>query len=104
MVTRHEVQDGSHNRDEESDERRVVETPPYLAKTVRSFMVELQICKVDNERLIKEQEKQMELMQSCYRVYPTYKDNCSMALTPVTRTDNRKREVEFHLRYRNVVF
>jgi hypothetical protein len=57
MVTRHGVGDGSHNRDEESDERRVVETPPDLDETVRSLMVELQICKADNKRLIKEQEK-----------------------------------------------
>jgi hypothetical protein len=57
MVTLHEVGDGSHNKDEESDERRVVETPPGLAETVRSLMVELQRCKADNERLIKEKEK-----------------------------------------------
>ena len=61
MVMHHEVGDGSHNRDKESDERRVVETPPDQAKTVRSLMVELQSCKVDNERLIKEQEKQMKI-------------------------------------------
>jgi hypothetical protein len=54
MVMHHEVGDGSHNRDEEFDERRVVETPPDLAETMRSRMVELQSCKVDNERLIKE--------------------------------------------------
>jgi hypothetical protein len=61
MVTCHEVGDGSHNRDEESDERRVVETPPDLAETVRSLRAELQSCKADNERLIKEQEKQTEI-------------------------------------------
>jgi hypothetical protein len=61
MVTHHEVGDGSHNRDEESDERRAVETPPDLAETVRSLMVELQSCKANNERLIKEQEKQTEI-------------------------------------------
>jgi hypothetical protein len=61
MVTRHEVGEGSHNRDEESDERRAVETPPDLAKTIKSLMVKLQSCKADNERLIKEQEKQMEI-------------------------------------------
>jgi hypothetical protein len=38
MVTHHEVGDGSHNRDEESDERRAVETPLDLAETVRSLM------------------------------------------------------------------
>jgi hypothetical protein len=61
MVTHHEVGEGSHNRDEESDERRVVGTPPDLAETVRSLMVELQSCKADNERMIKEQEKQTEI-------------------------------------------
>jgi hypothetical protein len=61
MVTFHEVGDGSHNRDEESDERRVVETPPDLVKTVRNLMAKLQSYKVDNERLIKEKEKQMKI-------------------------------------------
>ena len=41
MVTHQEVGEGSHNRDEESDERRAVGTPPDLAETVRSLMVEL---------------------------------------------------------------
>ena len=54
MVTHHEVGDGSHNRDKESDERRAIEIPPYLIETVRSLMVKLQSCKADNERLIKE--------------------------------------------------
>jgi hypothetical protein len=49
---RQEVGDGSHNRDEESGERRVVETPPDLDETVRSLMAELQSCKADNKRLI----------------------------------------------------
>jgi hypothetical protein len=57
MVTHQEVGEGSHNRDEESDERRAIGTPPDLAETVRSLMVELQSCKADNERMIKEQEK-----------------------------------------------
>jgi hypothetical protein len=61
MVTHHEAGDGSHNRDEESDEMRAVETPPDLAETVKSLSVELQSCKADNERLIKEQEKQTEI-------------------------------------------
>jgi hypothetical protein len=61
MVTHHEVREGSHNRDEESDERRVVGTPPDLHDTVRSLMVELQSCKDDNERMMKEQEKQTEI-------------------------------------------
>jgi hypothetical protein len=38
MVTHHELGEISHNREEESDERRVVETPPDLAETVRSLM------------------------------------------------------------------
>jgi hypothetical protein len=58
MVTHHEVGEGSHNRDKESDERRETGTPPDLAKTVRSLMVELQSYKVDNERMMKEQEKE----------------------------------------------
>jgi hypothetical protein len=50
MVTHHEVGDGSHNIDEESNERRVVETPPDLAETVRSLIVKLQNCKANNEK------------------------------------------------------
>jgi hypothetical protein len=61
MVTHQEVGEGSHNRDEGSDERRAIGTPPDLAETVRSLMVELQRCKVDNERMMKEQEKQTEI-------------------------------------------
>jgi hypothetical protein len=61
MVTHHEVGDGSHNRDKESDGRRAVEIPPDIAETVRSLMVKLQSCKADNERLIKEQEKKTEI-------------------------------------------
>jgi hypothetical protein len=57
MVTHQELGEISHNREEESDERRVVETPPNLVETVRSLMEELQSYKDDNERLIKEQEK-----------------------------------------------
>jgi hypothetical protein len=61
MVTHHEFGESSHNREEEFDERRAVKTPPDLAKTVRSLMAELQSCKADNERLIKEQENQIEI-------------------------------------------
>jgi hypothetical protein len=61
MVTRHEVGDGSHNRDEESNERRAVETPLDLAEIVRILIAKLQSCKADIERLIKEQEKQTEI-------------------------------------------
>jgi hypothetical protein len=38
----------SHNREEKSNERRVVETPPNLDKTVRSLMEELQSYKDEN--------------------------------------------------------
>jgi hypothetical protein len=54
MVTYQEVGEGSHNRDEESDERRVIGTPTDLTETVSSLMVELQSCKADNERMMKE--------------------------------------------------
>jgi hypothetical protein len=61
MVTHHEVGEGSHNRDKESNERRAVGTPPDLAEIVRSLIVELQRYKADNERMMKEQEKQTEI-------------------------------------------
>ena len=55
MVTHQEVGEGSHNIDEESDERRAVGTPTELAETVRSLMIELQSCKDNNERMMKEE-------------------------------------------------
>jgi hypothetical protein len=61
MVTHHELGESSHNREEESNERKVVETPLDLAESLRSLMVEFQSCKVDNGRMIKEQEKQIEI-------------------------------------------
>jgi hypothetical protein len=61
MVTHQDMGEGSHNRDEESNERRAIGTPPDLVETVRSLMVELQRCKADNERMMKEQEKQTEI-------------------------------------------
>jgi hypothetical protein len=61
MVTHQEMGEGSHNRDKEFDERREIGTPPDLAETVRSLMVKLQSCKADNERMMKEQEKQIEI-------------------------------------------
>jgi hypothetical protein len=61
MVTCYEVGDVSQNRDEEYDERRVVETPLNLAETVRNLMAKLQSCKADNETLIKEQEKKTKI-------------------------------------------
>jgi hypothetical protein len=41
MVTHHELGESSHNREEEFDERRVVETPPDLAETIRILMAGL---------------------------------------------------------------
>jgi hypothetical protein len=61
MVTHQDMGEGSHNRDEESDERRAIGTPPDLAETVKSLMVELQSCKANNERMMKEQEKKTEI-------------------------------------------
>jgi hypothetical protein len=61
MVTHQQVGEGSHNRDEESDERRAMGTPLDLVETVRSLMVELQSCKANNERMMKEQEKKTEI-------------------------------------------
>jgi hypothetical protein len=61
MVTHHKVGDGYHNREKEFDERRGVGTPPDLAETVRSLMVELQSYKANNERMIKEQEKKTKI-------------------------------------------
>ena len=54
MVTHHELGEISHNREEEYNERRVVETPPDLDEIVRILMAELHSCKDDNERIIKE--------------------------------------------------
>jgi hypothetical protein len=54
MVTHHDLGENSHNREEEYDERRVVETPQDLVETTRRLMVELESCKEDNERMIKE--------------------------------------------------
>jgi hypothetical protein len=61
METHHEVGEDSHNRDEEYDERRAMETPSDLVETVRIYMAELQSCKADNESFIKEKEKQMKI-------------------------------------------
>ena len=61
MVTHQEMGEGSHNRDEDSNERREIGTPPNLAETVKSLMVELQSYKANNERIMKEQEKQTEI-------------------------------------------
>jgi hypothetical protein len=49
----------------------MVETPPKLK--LRSLMVELQIFKVDNENLIREQEKQTNIVANLISKY-----NCNM--------------------------
>jgi hypothetical protein len=41
MVTHHEMGESSHNREDDSDERKVVETPLDLAETVRILMEKL---------------------------------------------------------------
>jgi hypothetical protein len=61
MVTHHELGESSHNGEEYSVERRVVETLPDLVETVRSLMEELKRFKVDNERFMREQEKKIEI-------------------------------------------
>jgi hypothetical protein len=38
MVTHQELGEISHNREEESDEMKVVETPPNLVETIRSLI------------------------------------------------------------------
>jgi len=55
MVTYPRMEETSHNKEEGSNKRRMMETPPNLAETIRILIVELQSFKVDNERLIKEQ-------------------------------------------------
>jgi hypothetical protein len=61
MVMFYEVGDDSHNRDKEYNKRRAVETHLDLDETVRSLRSELQSCKADNKKLIKDQEKQIEI-------------------------------------------
>ena len=61
MVTHHELGKISHNKEEEYDERWEVETPPDIDETIRILMVELQSCKDENERMIKEYEKQTKI-------------------------------------------
>jgi hypothetical protein len=68
MVTHHELGEISHNRKEEFDERGAVETPLDLDETERSLMEKLQSCKDDNERLIKEQEKQFEINAIIFQI------------------------------------
>jgi hypothetical protein len=61
MVTHHDLGESSHNREEESDERRVVENPLDLAETVRILMAQLKSYKANNERLINKKEKKTEI-------------------------------------------
>jgi hypothetical protein len=50
------MEESSHIRDKESNERRAIETLD-LVETVRSLKVELQSYRAYNEKLIKAQEK-----------------------------------------------
>jgi len=61
MVTHHVWGESSHNEEEESYERSMLEIPPNLVETMRIIMEELQRFKADNERLMKEQEKKTEI-------------------------------------------
>jgi hypothetical protein len=61
MVTHQELGEISHNKEEESDERKVVETPPNLAEIVRILITELHSYNTDNERMIKEQGKKTKI-------------------------------------------
>jgi hypothetical protein len=47
------MEETSHFRDEEYDDRRARETHPYLVEIVRSIRIELQIYKENNEKLIR---------------------------------------------------
>jgi hypothetical protein len=49
----------SHNKEEDYDERRVVETPLKLVENVRSLMAELQIFKENNDRIIKDKRRKL---------------------------------------------
>jgi hypothetical protein len=80
MVTHQEMGEGSHNRDEDSDERRAIGTPPDIAETVRSLVVELQSYKADNERMMKEQEKQTEINAVLLQSLSDLHDKCNMNL------------------------
>jgi len=77
-VTHHELGERSHNREEESNERRAVETPSDLIETIRILMAQLQRCKDDNERLIKEQEQKTEINAVLIRASQIYKGSCNM--------------------------
>jgi len=57
MVTHPKCEESFHKKEEESNEMRVVETPPNLVENVRSLREKLQIFKADNDMLMKEREK-----------------------------------------------
>ena len=58
-ATRENVQVG--NVETESNGRRLQETPPDCAATMRRLMVEIQSYMADNERLVKAHEEQNQL-------------------------------------------
>ena len=52
------------NAETESNGRRLQETPPNFATTMRSLMAKMQSYKADNESLVKDQEEQNQLNES----------------------------------------
>jgi len=51
----------SHLRDDESNERKVVDTPLDLVETMRNLKVGLQICEYENESIMRAQEKHVQI-------------------------------------------
>ena len=60
------IQDG--NAKTESNGRRLQETPPDFAATMRSLMAEMQSYKEDNERLVKAHEEKNQLNVSMLKI------------------------------------
>jgi hypothetical protein len=81
----------------------VVETPPDLVEIVRILMAELQSCKADNERLIKEHKNKLKLMKSYYKAYHIYRGSCNMDQQPVMWTNIILRKLKVHLTYKSMV-
>jgi hypothetical protein len=80
-----------------------VETPMDLAETVRILMEELQSFKENNERLIKEQEKQTEINVVLLQILSYIQEAAATwANIPVMWIDISPRKPRFHLRYKNM--
>ena len=52
------------NAETESNERRFQDTPSYFVASIRILRVEMQSYRVDNERLVEDQEEQNQLNAS----------------------------------------